>query len=1566
MPEIKRHFRAGKMNKDLDERLIPNGEYRDALNVEIATSDGDDVGALQTVLGNDRQKVTNYADGILTETAARLGAAWTEAGKCIGSFVDTKNDYIYYFVSDTNFGAIFEFQQKNPEISSTQSGVIKPVIVDKTSSCSLLNFTSNRITGINVVDGILFWTDGSTEPRKINIEKFKNYTNEDLTQTTQVDGSNFTVAQTTVIKQNPKLAPQLEMLRSKHTLPTMGDTTYKFTDSGGVTFTNGYIIDGTPSAKLSVTPTPSWQVGDSIKLKHEDSDGVEYEIRATIYARTGAIWTGNIEFSIVIDSIPDEVPNSAVTWRAELVDEDPLFETKFPRFSYRYKYSDGEYSCFAPWTEVAFLPGYFDYEPKKGYNLGMTNELRSLKIKNFTTGVPWDVVEIDILYKESNSNNIYTVKTLKKPGAGRVIDQEWVDNELEITTEVIHKVVAPNQSLRPWDNVPLKALAQELTANRLMYGNYTENFNMVDYNGDEISPKFNFAITERSDRTTVDASIGHKSIKTQRTYQLGVVYRDEYGRETPVFTDSDTGALKLSKEHANGRNQITAGITSDPPAFAKSYKYYVKETSSEYYNLAMDRYYPAEDGNIWLSFPSSERNKITEESHIELKKEHDNDEFVGEPARYKVIAIENEAPEFLKRTWVHKAIIRAGVARYEAKDSDGDDFPNMESYTGGPFINFNGAPQPNRNYVDIPKVLWDAGHLSSYAQELHSMPDLAVKFKTSSAKSQWYEVKGMSLINVGADQTSNYWRIEVKDVFSSDVDFVTEDSNGDGTKDQVKTGVDVVIGQREIKNKPEFAGRFFVKIHRDSIFNQYIWSPATQESLFEKYVTTIHDDTTHVGTVTGTPLASGVAIDGQNMSSSTLKSHWQHPVAEGHISGIRTRGWFIDASRYISGSNNGTPACRKKTYKVGANITGGSGVSQEGLDYLNLISTSPALPRYMGWEGYVTEDQARVELGRGFKEGERFMNISYHGWGKREGNKDRWTKVWDKFETEYHPEYYGFIRDGLQTAGSKFRMSCDADAHVYTVIGWCRSYTVAWSNSMSVDCREARGKYGTQRIIRWTLLLDKEIQNSSVDAMDCDGNAMVFLEHLDSDDNAGDFSSNNPAIWETEPKENIALDIYHEASDAYDITNPGTATAAHVADQRLDWYNCFSFGNGVESDRIRDDFNEVQIDNGPRASAPLAEQYKEETRATDIIYSGLFNSRSGVNRTNQFIQAEKITKSLNPRYGSIQKLHARNTDVIALCEDKILNIPCNKDVLFNADGNPNVTASNRVLGTAQPYVGEYGISKDPGSFASYGYMAYFTDRNRGTVIRMERNGLFPIAEYGMVDYFKDKMRDCVDIVGSYDDNRDLYNLTLKGDDTDGSCTSNASNNVTISFSEKTKGWTSFKSFIQEDGQSLNNKYYTWKKGDLWLHHNNPTRNNFYDEQHQSEFVVILNEEPSMVKSFNTLNYEGSQANVTLNSAGTNVLNPDGINQDIYYNNTAKVGWYCDYIRTDQSLEGQEGKVPEFLDKENKWFNYIQGIETTTSNLDQNEFSVQGIGNITVGPSGTPGTAYQLTITENQI
>ena len=54
MAELKHTFVKGRMNKDLDERLIPNGEYRDALNIQVSSSEGSDAGAIENVLGNEK------------------------------------------------------------------------------------------------------------------------------------------------------------------------------------------------------------------------------------------------------------------------------------------------------------------------------------------------------------------------------------------------------------------------------------------------------------------------------------------------------------------------------------------------------------------------------------------------------------------------------------------------------------------------------------------------------------------------------------------------------------------------------------------------------------------------------------------------------------------------------------------------------------------------------------------------------------------------------------------------------------------------------------------------------------------------------------------------------------------------------------------------------------------------------------------------------------------------------------------------------------------------------------------------------------------------------------------------------------------------------------------------------------------------------------------------------------------------------------------------------------------------------------------------------------------------
>ena len=140
---------------------------------------------------------------------------------------------------------------------------------------------------------------------------------------------------------------------------------------------------------------------------------------------------------------------------------------------------------------------------------------------------------------------------------------------------------------------------------------------------------------------------------------------------------------------------------------------------------------------------------------------------------------------------------------------------------------------------------------------------------------------------------------------------------------------------------------------------------------------------------------------------------------------------------------------------------------------------------------------------------------------------------------------------------------------------------------------------------------------------------------------------------------------------------------------------------------------------------------------------------------------ENITKDENPAYGSIQKLNARDSDMTVLCEDKCLNILANKDALFNADGNANVTSNTAVLGQSVPYVGEFGISKDPTSFATYGFRSYFTDKARGVVLRLSRNGLEPISAHGMLDYFRDKLAETDIAIGAFNDKKGLYDISLQ-------------------------------------------------------------------------------------------------------------------------------------------------------------------------------------------------------------
>ena len=1976
------------MNKDLDERLVPNGEYRDALNIEVNTSEESDAGTVQTTMGNIKLSQIPVC----------------ERTKCVGTFTDEKNDKIYWLISES--GNIPPTLQAPAGFTTTQGqyipgfaapqgityGVppeygdfyladliveydyktskVTPVVVDTFyTTCNLVNVNTNTrwmsldsewwsgdmdyviypgmevevydalgnamyppgtivervdttqwmikvsnsaistfttpysnylikfqsynrplnfnnesfVTGINIIDDMLFWTDNHSEPKKININKYKRERdpNSDINlyrinnQHPAVDTNNLFFSHsmlvitdttssshdvlkpvlsgnfgqltplreehTTVIKRSPLLPLNLEMKNTTREERIGGVLIYTnfdspFYNSQGKMRDTTWIEFGGPSSTINTVPLPNnlapiYRVGDIIIITAQNSIPVE-TVRARIITGFDPDY-GSYEIDILSSS--EDLSADELIFDVELEQSAPLFEFKFPRFAYRYKYEDGEYSTFSTFTEIAFLPGKFEYLPKKGYNLGMTNNVRHLVVKDFVDSktIPLDVLSIDILYKESGSPNIYTVKTIKRE------DFEWnaIDNTtqvysgtrgyLKIESELIHAILPSNQLLRPWDNVPRKALAQEITGNRLVYGNYLQNYNLENLSLAIPDIKINLALTLRSDavgRTMQGYNMGSfeytpeeidsfnsykyspsKSIKSLRTYQLGVVYRDKYGRETPVFStnskegpgETDAASLYLEKSYADQQSKLRAQIKNKPPSWAESFKFFIKETSNEYYNLSMDRWYDAEDENIWLSFPSSERNKVDIETFLILKKEKDNSNFVEEAARYKILAIENEAPVFVKTS-------RASMGGLvdEAATMTGETFRRPHTATG--------LPRPGFNYMLVEKnafdaIGWDESILKS------GVVGLKLRMHGAGRVSDWFRIES---VTAGGD----YYRIDIIETrFGEDMSFTHTDPND--VKNTVVTGLRLEIARDIIENKPEFDGRFFVKIYRDNIIYERIIKPSIEATEYvisynrnvkyidaikredgiggadnwsRKYWLGLNQATTGgggIGGVTAAILAAAAASAAGGTTAIASNTLFNRIHDEGHPDhhafwGPRS-GWFIDSTNYYlrrddcwvddipighmcvynpvdlgwgesKGLDNSGWWMHLSFTKIGGGLDFGTitsndefwnlwdmdnhdgshthanawGDHRDEVAFINKLTTSGTLFRWTQ-----DPDQHIYRVSRG---GDKQVCVNWHDYAdNNEVCKDHWfdyahknrfkisfsrlkdskpmgsSSKYDPDNNEYNAQYrpdnpvnlppwydsstklvspsLGTCADSSGTNQPDFEndsKGCIAEDYTWTQTAYSQSGSSGY-NPFNTSAYDGSGNYSAAPGIRadggagsvtsggvatWpggTIKSANEPTNPWNDSHKAHPN-YVGLEILDPIVHSDlQFASHNPAMWETEPKEDIGLDIYHEIGQTYPIeindntneqyipigstvtcwrsahsswyqANPcwdtggnfvpcntsglggllavstpngtislgvssyisyitpwaqpitvksiddnivtlvdgngndfnhnpnwpdsmimpndhlgfirpdGSRTTARViydptgiangttagkAEYTLDrnvhnqvmtipWFNCYSFGNGVESDRIRDDFNQLTIGNGPKASTTLEEPYLEERRGSGFIWSGIYNSTSGINNLNQFVQAEKITKDLNPVYGSIQKLHTRDTNLITLCEDKCFKVLAHKDALYKADGDPQVVSTDKFLGQTTPFKGEFGISKNPESFASESFRAYFTDKSRGAVLRLSQDGLTPVSMVGMKDWFADNLVLAKSMIGSFDDKKSTYNLTLNKEE----------NPITASFSEVSKGWTSFKSFIQEGGASLNNKYYTFKKGNIWRHHEDSVdRNSFYNiddlgkSNYNSSVTVLLNDNPSTIKSFGTLNYEGSQSKIT------KFIHPLDLE---YYDNIGQTGWYVENIKTNL----QEGDKLEFKGKEEKWFSQIKGVATELSNVDTKEFSAQGI------------------------
>ena len=1334
MPKLAHNFVQGKMNKDLDERLVPNGQYRDALNIQVSTSEGSDVGAVENILGNTKLNKKSAA----VNWVANFGLT---SAQCIGTARDTQNNKLYWFITSASVDAILEYDEA--------TGFVAPILVD---TGNVLNFNAaNFITGVNVFEGLLCWTDNLNEPRKILISRFKTGSaNQNGTQAenhldthTQVYSRPFIASDITVIKKKPNERLHYTAASSTRTGNGVGLNRVKVLAKYFVETVGGerVVFDVGSARNFNTTAAPNWQIGDIITLRASEFNNDRnlddrYEVRIKLTHAPSGASLSFIQGTIL--AISSDTPDIALDWECELQEDPPMFETSFPRFAYRWKYVDGEYSAFSPWTNAVFVPGPFGYGSFEAYNEGMVNNLRKLTLSGFETP-PADVDRIEILYKDSSENIIYSI-----------VDTAVTSAPVEITSEVATNVIESNQILRPYDNVPVKALAQEVIGNRLVYGNYVQQYDIAD----EIDLT---ADLQSNDITTIGTP--EESVKSLRDYQIGVVYIDEHGRETPVFTNSYS-TVKIGIDKASKVNKLKAQVENTTPgSWAKHFKYYVKETSNEYYNVSLDRYYADPDGFMWLSIPSAERNKVQEGDFLILKKQHNTDLPVTSEAKFKVLDISNEAPDAVAVKRKFKSLV--GITKGSA---------TTKIATGLTEFTFEG-PTPNAgndHFVDALQA------------------DVYVRFISGANKTRFYKVVTGGYSGI----TNAGYSLEISEQLQlSDASFIN--ALGDSTDFKLE------LHEEKRLTLPEYQGRFFVKINRSTAFDENVVYNFTNnpEDYKQKGTTSTHpddtafddpDNTGNIGAITGLSWAehSNANVGGTVLTGKPTENSKKFGVVQ---------------SPYISG----TP---------GQNINGSSSMYN-----------------------FVTGAQAG----------------DYIQFGSAAG-------VWSNLYT------LNSVTQGTYTR-----------------------------NASPVGDTDDETGY------RWEFVLNEPYTDTDIVADRFRLAERKRLQPTVIDENSEVLPSMNPAVFEVEPKEAIDLELYYEASEAYPISALDT-------EHTLDYFNCYSFGNGVESDRIRDDFNAKRIGKGVKVSSILETEYKQERRKAGLIYSGLFNNTSGVNELNQFIQGLKITKDLNPVYGGIQILKARDTDLVTLCEDKCFRVQANKDALFTADGNPNVTSTNNVLGQTMAYAGEFGISKNPESFITYGFRSYFTDKARGTVIRLSMDGITEIADKGMSDYFEDKFKAHTGaILGSYDEASGSYNVSLSGDES-------------VAFKEGVNGWTSRLSFVPEAAISLNNDYYTVKNGELWVH-NSATRSNFYGTQANSTVTPIFNDAPSSIKNFKTLSYEGD------------------------------AGWVADVL-TDQ----QDGEVEAWKKKENLYFNYIKGKATTLSNIDAGEFAVQGLG----FPTSVNATATQ--------
>lgn len=400
-----------------------------------------------------------------------------------------------------------------------------------------------------------------------------------------------------------------------------------------------------------------------------------------------------------------------------------------------------------------------------------------------------------------------------------------------------------------------------------------------------------------------------------------------------------------------------------------------------------------------------------------------------------------------------------------------------------------------------------------------------------------------------------------------------------------------------------------------------------------------------------------------------------------------------------------------------------------------------------------------------------------------------------------------------------------------------------------------------------------------------------------------------PLSFRTVNKETLDT-FYYESPNTFKIIN-GVHVGAVGGYFDTGFYNGYAWGNGVESYKIKDNFNANALDFRFRPNGIDVNGYSQKWRKNDITYSGLYNGDFKINDLNLFNPALINWKELPTEYGEIQKIVSTDGDISVFCNDKVINVYYGKSIIADLQGNENVALTNEVLGGFQELNYPFG-TQNPESVIKTNEGLVFVDKKRARYLLKAERQIVELNPDGSGHHYQGvkEIQAHNNFLASYNQAHGEYVIGLD-------------HNSSVVFAPSKKGFSHYYDFSFDYIKGMNGKHFTAYKGVVYEDEVNDNANNFAGDQHkEAKLKYIVNPEMGIDKIYKAIKL---QSNTPWDVLIKTNLTATQFTQDAF---TKKESYYFSEIYRDNStLQNSQGiGVIQNIVGNNLEFGYKVGIE----------------------------------------